>query len=178
MPIISFFQLGGNKFSCSTGNNFILKPFRQFFGKCFGTPDIPHFKDGRADGHVFARETNALVDISGGMTYLEAHIPQHIEDIFHHLFAPDGLLIWQHKQQIDVRPWRQRATAITTNGTDRHFFCIGGIVVGIYMGDCKIEYDPDQFILQEGDATSTSSAVAIFKQIFFGKFTTIGIGLF
>ena len=56
------------------------------------------------------------------MADLEAEIPEQIEQIFDDLLAKRCLLVGKKKQEIDVRPRRQRSPAVATHRDDGHAF--------------------------------------------------------
>src|SRR3546814_1311281 len=48
-------------------------------------------------------ETNALVHRARRVADLEAHVPQQVENLLHHLLAARRQLVGQQEQQVDVR---------------------------------------------------------------------------
>ncbi len=95
MAGIAFGKLGLDEFRSGIFDHFIIEASNECGEKIFVSDDEPRIQKGCTDRHVFARKTNAFVDIACRMADFQPHVPEHVEHIFGDLFAPWSLLIRQ-----------------------------------------------------------------------------------
>ena len=114
-----------------------------------------------ADGHVGARQPHALIDGARGVADLEAEIPEQIEHVLGDALAPGGLLVGKQEEEIDVRARRQHAAAIAALGDDRHVLGGGRVLGAIDVVGGEIVGEPDQRILEGGQALGAGPPVAV-----------------
>ena len=127
VALVALGKLGGDEFRPRALHHFVVEALAQILEQSQLAAEEPGFENGSADGHVGARQANALIDIAGGVADLQAHVPQDIEDPLDDLLGPGRVLVGQHEQQIDVGARRQGAAAIAADGSDGQAFRHRGI---------------------------------------------------
>ncbi len=120
VAIVTLGKFGLDKFRPRILDHFFVKTSDERTEQIAIADNKTRIQNGGADCHIFARKTNAFVDIAGGMADFQPHVPQHIEHIFGDLLTPRRLLIGKQKQQIDVRTGRKSTTTIAANSHNRH----------------------------------------------------------
>ena len=81
--------------------------------KRFVTGQEPRIKQRRPDRCVLGALSQAIADGAGGMTNLEAEIPQKIQHILDHAQRVGFRVFGGQKKQIDIAEWRQDPAAET-----------------------------------------------------------------
>ena len=95
------------------------------------------------------------------MADLQAEVPQQIEHVLDDALAPGGLLVGQQEQEIDVGAGREQAAAVAAVGDDGHALGGGRVLGAVDVGDGEVVDEPDQLVLEGGQAFGASPAVAV-----------------
>ncbi|ODT27781.1 MAG: hypothetical protein ABS54_05835 [Hyphomicrobium sp. SCN 65-11] len=127
--------------------------------------DVAGVEQRRADGHVGARELQALVDGARRVTDLQAQIPEDVENVFDDALAPGSLLVGQQEQEIYVGARRQHGAAIAAGRDDGEPLRIRGIVAAIDVRACVVEDERDELIHERGQALGTAATLAVVQEL-------------
>jgi hypothetical protein len=99
---------------------------------------------------------------------LQAHVPQAVEDRFGDLFAPRGLLVGEHEQQIDVGFRRQLAAPVAAGRNHGHALGLGAVLGPVQVLGRRAEQQTDDVVLHPAKPLGASAAMAVFQQLRFG----------
>ncbi|EEY33714.1 predicted protein [Brucella suis bv. 3 str. 686] len=102
------------------------------------------------------------------MADFQPHVPEHVERIFHNLFAPGRLFIGKQEKKVDVGTLCKPAAPIAADCHERHILRLGGIARRIGPGGCEFKQDVDQRIHQVAEPLGAKRAAAILHQHVFG----------
>ncbi len=120
VALVALGEFGRDEFRRRSLHDVAVEALVQFVEQRAVSREQPRLEQRRADRHVGARLTDALVDRARRVPDLEAEIPQRIEHRLGDALAPGGLLIGKQKQEIDVGARRQQAAAIAADRDHRH----------------------------------------------------------
>lgn len=166
MALVTLGELGGNELRARAAHDLALETDRQFVEQQARAAEIARLQDGGADRHVAARQRDALLDTAGGVSDLEAHVPQQIEHEFDRRLAPGLGAGRQQEQQVDVRARRQRATAIAAHGGHRNARGLGGHGGIEDMVQREVVDDGNQLVLQPGKPRGAGKTTAVGEKQF------------
>lgn len=85
VALVALGQLGGNEFGTGSGDDFLVEAGLELGFEPLQAADVAHLQDGGADCHVGLGKRDAFLHRAGGMTDLEAHVPEHVEHEFDRL---------------------------------------------------------------------------------------------
>src|SRR3546814_6497496 len=103
MPRLALAELGLDKLGGATRLHVLLEALAKLAVERLVAPEPARLQERRADGDVVLGEANALVHRARRVADLEAHVPQQVENLLHHLLAARRQLVGQQEQQVDVR---------------------------------------------------------------------------
>lgn len=164
MAFLTFRKFRGDEFGGSALHHFRIETRYQFIIKGLIAGEKARLQNGGADGHVAARLPDRFIDRAGGMSDLQPHVPQTIEDRFGNLFAPGGLFVRKNEQQIDVGLRCHQAAAIAAGGHHRHALGPSRDRRMIEVLGRGGEQHADDFILHDAQPLGATAAVAILEQ--------------
>ena len=168
MALLALGELGGDEFRRGALHDFLFEARGQLAVERGIAEQMPRLEQRRADGHVGLGLADAFADRTGGVADLLPHVPQAIEQCFGDRFAPGGLLVGQHEQQIDVGARRQQAAAIAAGGDHRHALGLRMDLRRVKRADHEFEQDADDFVLGLTQPLGATAAVAVLEQQFLG----------
>ncbi len=168
MALFALGELGGDEVRGAALHHLFFESRHQLVVERGVAEQMPGFKERGADGHVGLRLPDAFADRTRGVADLLPHVPQAIEQRFGDRFAPGGLFVRQHKQQIDVGARRQQATAIAAGGDHRHALGLGMDLRRIKRVDGELEQDADDFVLGLAQPLGAAPPMAVLEQQFLG----------
>ena len=174
VALVAFGQLLGDELALVARHDLAAIARLQFIEEGLMSADVTGLQHGRHDGGVRTHQPDAVVHRPCRMANLEAHVPEEIEQVFDHAFAPGRLLVGQQEQQVDVRTGGKRAAAIATNRDHGDVFRRRGIAGSVDCSGRKIVERRDQLVLKIGQACSTFSTLARTGQAHF--FGLAGLG--
>ena len=164
VTLVAFGELGLGVFGAGVLHHFEVEAADQLLVERFVAPQETGLEDRGADRVVGARQAYALVDVAGGVTDLQAEVPQHVEHVFDDLLARRRLLVGQHEQKIDVGARRQRAAAVAADRDDHHPFGRRRVVRPVHMGGGEIVEGADDLVHQMRKPRRAGGAAAILHQ--------------
>ena len=129
--------------------DFGVKPPAHFVIDLPVAPEIARFQHRGADGQVAPRKADTFVDRPRGLADLQFQVPQHVQDVFDHLFLTRGFLVGQDEKQIDIGIWRKFAPPVSANGGDAQTLALGRVRRRIDLVGREIVDQADDLVCQE-----------------------------
>ncbi len=124
---LAFGQLAVDEFLLGSLEELLPECAVQFFGEGGVAADPAVFKQGSADGEVFAAKAQAVLDGARRVADLQAQIPQHVERAFDDALGPGGDLVGGEEEEVDVGMGGHFGAAITADGDHRETFTGRGV---------------------------------------------------
>ena len=108
------------------------------------------------------------------MPDLLAQIPEHVQHGLDHALAPGRLLVGQEKEQIDVRPRRQRAAAIAADRRHAEPLRRRGILRRIDEGHDIMMDRPEKFVFEMGETGRAGETAVVRLECGLHPFPALG----
>ena len=115
VAVVPLLQLGGHEFGPGSLGHVLAEPAAQIGAQGLVPGEVARLQQGRADGVVLPRQADAFLDGAGGVTDLEAQIPQGVEHVLDDALRMGRLLVGSQEQQVHVGEGRQRPAAIAAH---------------------------------------------------------------
>ena len=164
MALLALGELGRDELGRGALHHLLVEPREQLVVEVAVAEQEARLQDRGADGHVGLGLADALVDRAGRVADLEAHVPQAIEDRLGDRFAPGGLLVGQHEQEIDVGARRHQAAAVAAGGDDRHALGFRRALRRIEVLDRELVEHADDLVLHPAQPRGAAPAMAVLEQ--------------
>ncbi len=164
MPLLALGELCRDEFGRGALHHFLVEAGDQLVIERSVAGEEARLEDRGADGHVAARLADRLVDRARGVTDLQPHVPEAIEDGFSDLLAPRGLLVGQDEEQIDVGFRRHQAAAIAAGRDHRHALGAARDRRAVEMAGRRRIQDADDLVLHMTQPFGATPAVTVFQQ--------------
>ena len=113
------------------------------------TPDVARFEQRGADGQIFLRHPDHLVERAARLPDLQPEVPEDVEHRFDDLLAPRRLLPWGQEGDVDVRKRRHLAAPVAADRHQRQPFRRRRVDRRIHRGGHEIIGEAQQLIGQE-----------------------------
>ncbi|MGX1317974.1 hypothetical protein AB7M17_001427 [Bradyrhizobium sp. USDA 377] len=164
VPLLALGELCRDEFGRGALYHFLVEALDQLVIERLVAGEEACLQDRGADGHVAARLPDRFIDRARGVTDLQPHVPEAIEDGFGDLLAPGGLLVGQDEEQIDVRLGRHQAAAVAAGRHHRHPLGAAGNRRAVEMTRRRRIEDADDLVLHVAEPLGAAAAVTVLQE--------------
>ncbi|MGY3405279.1 hypothetical protein ACVWZV_001392 [Bradyrhizobium sp. GM5.1] len=164
MPLLTLGEFRGDELGRGALHDLLVEAGNQLVIERPVSGKEARLQDRGADGHVAARLPDRLVDRARGVTDLQPHVPEAIENGLGDLLAPGGLLVGQDEEQIDVGLGGHQAAAIAAGRHHCHALGTARNRRAVEMAGRGRIQDADDLVLHVAQSLGAAPAMTVLQQ--------------